>query len=164
MKLTPHRGAFIRSSSRKEANDLLVVFEVLCGVAARLATVNIKQGDNQNRFKAAEQAINGVAEWRGRQWFRRTRTFLPNDAEYLRQCGIGTHHAAGPHLYVSYPISRPTVKEGHCGGVKEYQDVAATILAGDTKRAESHMRRHIRKTGERMGKLPDSAFAAEEKP
>lgn len=56
------------------------------------------------------------------------------------------------------------LKKDFAAVFKEYQEVAATISAGDTKRAESHMRRHIRKTGERMGKLPDSAFAAEEKP
>ena len=48
VELIPHRGALIRALTRSDAEDLLQVLEVLCGLAARLAAVRIGMGDNRN--------------------------------------------------------------------------------------------------------------------
>ena len=42
--------------------------------------------------------------------------------------------------------------------VNEYRSIAEAILAGDEKKAESRMRRHIQRTGERtLPRLADFA-------
>ncbi len=163
VKLTPHRGAFIRSLSRKEAHDLLVVLEVLCGVAARLAAEHIKQGDNHKRFKVAQQAIaglrsgggvSGFAEERAR--FYQTMLNICRNAELERIMPLA-------HIFMFRTQFQGLWSKRDIAAVfKEYQDIATAILMGDTKLAESHMRRHIRKTDVRMSKLPESAFAIEE--
>lgn len=163
VKLTPHRGAFIRSLSRKEANDLLVVLEVLCGVAARLAAKCIGRGDNLKQFKVAERAITGLrngaavggfAEERAR--FYQTMLKIGGNAELERVMPLA-------HIYLFRTQFQGLWSDKDIAAVfKEYQEVATAVLAGDVTLAESRMRRHIRKTGERMGRLPDSAFAVEE--
>ena len=165
VKLTPHRGAFIRSLSRKEAHDLLVVLEVLCGVAARLAAEHIKQGDNQKRFKAAQQAIAGLRSGGGASGFAAERARFYQTM--LNICGNAELERIMPlaHIFLFRTQFQGLWSKKDIAAVfKEYQDIAAAILAGDTKLAESDMRRHIRKTDVRMSKLPESAFAIEENP
>ena len=161
VKLTPHRGAFIRSLSRKEANDLLLVLEVLCGVAARLAAQRINRGDHLKQFRAATKALPGMGnnavssgfpEQRAR--FYQTMLTICGNAELERTMPLS-------HIFMFRAQFQGLWSNKDIAAVlKEYQEVAAAILAGDVKLAETRMRRHIRKTAERMSKLADSAFAA----
>ena len=163
VKLTPHRGAFIRSLSRKEANDLLVVLEVLCGAAARLAAERIGRGDNTKQFKTAEQTIAGLRNGAGiggfaeeRARFYQTMLKIGGNAELERVMPLA-------HIFLFRTQFQGLWSKKDIAAVfKEYQEIATAILAGDVTLAEQRMRRHIRKTEERMSKLPDSAFAVEE--
>jgi len=51
--LTRHRGAYIRALSRSEADEALVVLEVLTGLMARLAAETVNAGDHAERIRKA---------------------------------------------------------------------------------------------------------------
>ena len=56
VQLSPHRGAVIRALSRQDAEVLLLVLEVLCCLAARLAAINIDMNNHRKCFSAAMQS------------------------------------------------------------------------------------------------------------
>ena len=55
--LVPHRGAYIRSLTRTDVNDILLVVERLASLAARLAAEAIGQGRNRADFTRAYEGV-----------------------------------------------------------------------------------------------------------
>lgn len=163
VRLEPHRGAFVRSLSRRDARDLLLVLEVLCGLAARLAAEAIDAGTNRKRFLKATESIlayrdsvhlAGFLEERGR--FYQTMLDIAGNAELDRVMPV-------PHIHLFRAQFHGVLPDRDLREtVREYQDICEAILAGDGKLAETRMCRHIRKTGDRIMRLPDSAFFPEE--
>jgi len=163
VKLEPHRGAFIRSLTRRDAEDLLLVLEVLCGLAARLAAQAIDVGANKRRFTKAMESIlaysgqvmlPGFLEERAR--FYQTMLDIGGNPELMRVMPVPQIHLFRLQFHGLVPE-----KELH-GIFREYRDIAVAVLAGNVRLAESRMCRHIRRTGERIRKLSDSAFARED--
>ena len=73
VKLTLHRGAFIRALSRKTLTICQSSSKCLCGVAARLAAERIGHGDDLKQSKAAQQAIAGLRNGTGVSGFAEER-------------------------------------------------------------------------------------------
>lgn len=163
VRLEPHRGAFIRSLSRSDARELLLVLEVLCGLAARLAAQLIDRNGNRKRFLKATESIlayrdgvhlSGFLEERAR--FYQTMLDIAGNAELDRVMPLPHIHLFRTQFHGT--LSARALRETF----REYKAICETIVAGDPKLAEARMCRHIRKTGDRIMALPDSAFFPEE--
>lgn len=163
VRLLPHRGAFIRKLSRRDAEELLMVLEVLCGLAARLAAAAIDKGGNRKQFLRATESIlayeenveySGFLEERAR--FYQTMLEIGGNAELIRIMPVPNIHLFRTQFHGRF--SGKDLRETF----REYQDVCKAILDGDVERAETRMCRHIRRTAERMSRLPDDAFYREE--
>jgi DNA-binding GntR family transcriptional regulator len=156
----PHRGAVIRALSRRDVEELLLVLEVLCGLAARLAAVAIDDPAHRRRFAKSTESIlayeehvhlSGFLDERAR--FYQTMLEVGGNRELERVMPL-------PHIHLFR-----TQFHGQLGPrdlretIREYQEICEAILAPDPKLAESRMCRHIRRTGERILRLPDTAFA-----
>jgi len=149
--LSPHRGAVIRSLDEEDSRNLLEVVEVLLGLAARLAASNIEIGDNRRRFE-------GIAHKLGLPHAARQLTSVLQ--ERLDLYGVMLRIAANDELDRALPLARAQIFRSQSHDlltpadlramIAEYRAVAEAILAGDGPKAEQCMRRHIRKTGERM--------------
>src|ERR1700722_14934445 len=58
--LTLHRGAYIRALQREEAKKILLVLEVLTGLAANLAASRINEEGNKHRMKEAYDHLEQI--------------------------------------------------------------------------------------------------------
>ena len=159
--LTRHRGAYIRALTRTEADETLVVLEVLCGLLARLAADAVSQGDNADRMQEATRWLdayhNGTPVQHNlsqRRHFYETlaiiggnrqlsRVMVPLQIDILR-------------LQIQ-PYLTPAARRAQMRG---YAEVTRAVLAGNAALAERSMRKHIRRTRARYARLPDDAFRA----
>lgn len=154
------RGAQIRQLSRVDARNVLLVMELMVGLAARQAAENISRAGTGERFKesldallAFEQAGDSYELVRARNRFYRTMTRIGGNREVARLLPSIQVHLVRAQLRLP-PEQR----------FADYRAIAEAVLAGDAARAEEAARAHIRRTAETLALLPDSAFAPEEPP
>lgn len=161
--LTPHRGAYVRALTRQEADDTLVVLEMLCGLMARLAAQAVNDSGNAERLREATEWLslykNGepvpddiskrrhfydtLAEIGGN---RQLTSILPMMQIHLLRLQI--------HAYLDAPARRAQLQG--------YAETTRAVLAGNATLAERAMRKHIRRTRQVYANLPDEAFRREE--
>lgn len=159
VELIPHRGAVIRALTRSDAENLLQVLEVLCGLAARLAAQRIGIGENRARFeKVTEQLLaHSSNEGMRRMLDERARFYqlmfeIADNAELNRAVP-----AARAHLYRTqmYAVSTHADLKAMAA---EYRGIADAILEGDTRKAETRTRQHIENTMRRtLPRLGDAS-------
>ena len=157
VRLSPHRGASIRPLSRLEAQHLVVVLEVLCGLAARLAAQNIGQNKARERFKAVADLLND-SETGPEQFLAHRANYygvilaLADNAELNRLMPVSQIHLFRSQ-FQSY-LRPKDIRDMQ----KEYVAVSEAILEGNAAVAESRMRKHMLKTLDRMVAMTEEAF------
>jgi DNA-binding GntR family transcriptional regulator len=158
VELVPHRGAIIRALTRTDAEDLLQVLEVLCGLAARIAAQRIGLSNNRARFEAvtAQLLAHSGGDGMHRMLDERARFYqlifeIADNAELNRAVP-----AARAHLYRTqmYAVSTHADLKAMAN---EYRGIADAILEGDAKKAEVRTRQHIENTMRRtLPRLSDT--------
>jgi len=150
VELTPYRGAFIRLLTPEDSSALVDVMEVLAGLAARLAARHIDRPGNRADFESvatvlcAPHAREDLAKVLDERLdFYSTMFRIAGNAELDRAMPLPRAHLFRTQFY------RYLTEMDLRAMIREYRDVADAILAGDEDRAETRMRRHIRRTGER---------------
>ena len=148
--LIPHRGAVIRALNRSDAEDLLQVLEVLCGLAARLAAMRIGMGENRKLFENASAALLSAAESEGprrmldlRARFYQTMFEIADNVELNRAMPSTRAHLFRTQMYEGSTLSDLEAMAA------EYRGITEAILAGDAKKAETRARQHIENTATR---------------
>lgn len=150
VELTPHRGAVIRALTREDAASLLGVLEVLSGLAARLAATHIHRPGNAQRFEAAArrlvrartpETLDQILDERATYY--QVMFDIADSGELNRVLPAARAHLFRAQFYHSLTGADLRAM------VAEYRGISEAILAGDPAKAESRMRRHIQKSGER---------------
>jgi DNA-binding GntR family transcriptional regulator len=159
VRISPHRGAAIRPLSRQEAGKLVVVLEVLCGLAARLAASNMGETQSRERFKAASEALTQTQVNIGSD------QFLTNRANYYE---VMLDIADNPELNRLMPVPQIHLFRSQFQSFlqpkdvadmqKEYGEISEAVLAGKGALAETRMRKHMSKTLDRLVAVSDDAF------
>ncbi len=158
--LTRHRGAYIRALSRTEADETLVVLEMLTGLMARLAAETVHAGDHAERIREAYEWLtaykNGQAS--ANEYIEKRRQFYDTlvdigNNEQLRRI-MPTIQIHLLRLQVQPYLTAKSRAEQ----LRSYAEVTGAVLAGKPALAERAMRRHIRRTRVRYESLPDEAF------
>lgn len=162
VELTPNRGAAIRRLSRKDAQDLVEVMEMLAGLGARLAARNIGIEDNRTRFEAVARMLraphpprelgNVLAE---RLDFYNIMFGIAGNSELGRVLPSARANLFRTqfHQYLTASDLRAMIRE--------YRAVADAVLEGDEDKAERQMRKHIQATAQRtIPRLADDARRA----
>lgn len=148
--LMPFRGAVIRSLTREDAASLLGVLEVLSGLAARLAATHIHIGDNARRFKAAArnlveantpEALERVLDERANYY--KVMFEIAGSSELDRVLPQARAHLFRAQFYQYLTTADLRAM------VTEYRGITEAILEGNPATAESRMRRHLQKSGDR---------------
>jgi DNA-binding GntR family transcriptional regulator len=164
IRLSPHRGAFIRSFTRRELDELLIVLEYLVGLMARQAASAVKHGNDPEPIREAYQLLSPFIETgtEDLSYIEHRRHFY----EALNE--IGGNKQLGRlmptieiHIIRAQFLSFMTVDERKAR-LNEYAGITNAVLAGDAKRAEQVARKHIAETKKRLSRLPDSAFSSDE--
>jgi DNA-binding GntR family transcriptional regulator len=136
-----NRGARIRQLSKEEARNVLLITEVIVGLAARLAAENIADPENRKLFSEVLSellAANTLADRyefvRMRNRFHRTMARISKNPELEQMIANMQVHLVRNRL-VMQPEDRS----------KSYAAIGAAILAGDADAAEKTARAHVRR-------------------
>lgn len=159
--LSQNRGAFVRALNRKDAEDLLRVLEVTCGLAARLAARRLSRGHMIEKFDRAcerllsfEERGNSNAFIEARRHFYDVLFEASGNDELRRIIPLMQIHLL--RLQFQRLISPSDRKKQF----DEYRAVIRVIRDGDRRRAERMMRIHIWRTRLSILRLGDEAFQA----
>jgi DNA-binding GntR family transcriptional regulator len=154
--LAPHRGAQIRLLTRREADDVLRVTELLLGLVARQAAETVATSTDGTAAEALSMAADiyfataagasGLPQARARYY--RALTRLAGNRELERLLPSVQVHLIRAQLRLERP-----------GGGVDHRALVRAVLAGDGARAEAAARRHVRRLSAALPGLPDSAFA-----
>lgn len=149
VQLVPNRGAIVRMFSLKELIDLFRIRESVEGLAARLAAEKMVNADTKTSFSQA------VAQIKRNQGQPDTPFSLENQTIH----DLILHHADNEQLSLlmkrlQLPIIRfqirASVDEDYRNASRaEHETVIAAVLSGDSDRAESAMKAHLRQASER---------------
>lgn len=155
-----YRGAQIRQLSRTEARNILLILELMIGLACRLAAANIGLPGRRAHFDRAYQGLlafrnerDSYEMVRARNRFYRAITQIGGNKELDRILPSIQVHLVRTHL-----------KQSTEDRFADYRAIAEAILAGDETGAEAGGRDHIRRTSQALQQLPDHVFAPEEQP
>src|SRR5258708_3552036 len=157
--LTLHRGAYIRALQREESKKILMVLEVLTGLAAQLAAAEIENDGNKRRMREAYEHLKQIHESGGVvSYLDERRNFYDTVIE------IGGNEQVARilptmqiHLLRMQFRSFWSAEENE-SRFNDYSLITSAILDGDPKRAEKQMRAHIRRVRLGIDQLPDKAF------
>jgi DNA-binding GntR family transcriptional regulator len=161
LTLTRHRGAYVRTLSRKEVHDSLMELEVLVGLMAKIAARHIAENDNTSKMKAAFQRLLAFKDDGGtaafldeRRSFYDTILEIGGNHELQRMLPLMQIHLLRMQ-FQAYITPRDRGKQ-----FAEYQTITQTILSGDGVRSEKVASLHVRRTRLSLMRLPDEAFPA----
>jgi DNA-binding GntR family transcriptional regulator len=144
--LTPQRGARIRSLTRDNAADILVVLQGLIGIASRLAARNVASGADPglltevvSRMEAhhAEDGTMGYAMLRDE--FYTTLTRITGNAELSRLLP-----SMAVHL-IRVQFRDALLQAGHHRH-RDYRQIIEAILGGQAEVAEATARFHLQRS------------------
>jgi len=160
VRINPHRGAEIRPLSRLEAENLMQVLEVLCGLAARLAAARIHEHDDKRqRFVRAAEALSAEpADLTNDQFLAARGVYyevmfaIAQNPELSRLMPVAQIHLFRNQLQ-RYLKPRDMVDMR-----KEYRKISDAILSGNADLAETRMRRHMKRTIDRIDAIDTEAF------
>lgn len=157
--LTLHRGAYIRALERGEAVKILVVLEVLTGLAAHLAAKQIRNEGNRQLMRDALDHLKRIHDGGGvvsyldeRRHFYDTVIEVGGNEQIARVLPTMQIHLLRMQ-FRSYWSA-----EENESRFNDYSLITAAILEGNPKKAERQMRLHIRRVREGVQRLPDAAF------
>lgn len=160
LTLIPHRGAYVRTLTRREVTDVLVIQETLTGLAARLAAENIDNADNRLQFNQvyarliADPSISNIHQLLDRRAeFYATLVAISGNEELARFVPIPQTNLLRTQFV------RHFSHEERRRELQEYEAIAKHILAGSAQQAETAMRRHIKSSRTSIERLADDAFA-----
>lgn len=159
--LEPHRGASIRSLTRKDARDMLLLLEMLLGLAARLAAENIHQPGVRKDFRHVFEALmtyrsrpDSFDLVRARNSFYRKLVEIGGNRELGRTLsGMHVHL-----LRVQFRMHQAKIEKQRFA---DYQSIGEAVVAGNARQAELAAKRHVRTIAAAIAEFPDSAFKPE---
>lgn len=143
------RGARIKQPSRQEALNMLLITEVIVGLAARQAAAKIDVPGARDSFEAAlaplttpQHAPAPLEFARLRSRFYRAMTRIAENAELERILSNLQVHLVRNRLVID-PERR----------AEAYRRIGAAVLAGDEESAERAARAHVRSLIERLDEV-----------
>jgi DNA-binding GntR family transcriptional regulator len=155
----PHRGAYVRTFSRKDVEDLYRVREVIEGLAARLAAEAVKAGDKARDLgRVWKDMEKQRANYSHAAYMRLNEQFHD---QIVRLSGNGQLERLVEQMRM--PIFRlradRLLSSGHFDSLDQHEQIYHAIMSGDGARADREMRRHISYSAKLVLGLPDLFFA-----
>lgn len=154
-----HRGARIRSLTRKDVQDGLKVTEALAALAARTAAERAHTPSEIKTLRATLKSLRSGASERapndapdGRRFYEQLAKMSGNDA--LERIFMT---ALSEMIRLQFrPAYGPEVERQRLGA---YAGILEAILANDPAKAERALHQHLRRISKLVDTLPDDLFA-----
>lgn len=163
LQMVPHRGAVVRRLSFSETIELFQIRTALECLAVQLAAGRIHQDNNRARFEAAIHPIwNESPRASGATYHEENRRFHQAILDICgnRQLAELSRQLQLPLLMLQ--MSGVMTADMYAESVAEHRAIATAILAGDTKRAERAMRKHLDRAQAIAKAMPRSIFRSQE--
>jgi DNA-binding GntR family transcriptional regulator len=149
-----NRGARIRQLSKQEARNILLITEVIVGLAARLAAEHISRPGSHDLFSRTLDELLAAANQadryefvRMRNRFHRTMARIAENPELEQMLANMQVHLVRNRL-----VMRPEER------VQSYQAIGTAILAGDADLAEKNARTHVRRMIDLLDDVYEPSF------
>lgn len=147
LDIEPFRGAVVRRMTRDDVLELFQMRAVLEGEAARLAALRIDDGDNRKRLEAAAKSMRGFLQKDDLRAYMDVNTELHDlivdvSGNRLLQSFVQQLHTHSYRLQFRNLLNAG-VKANSIG---DHEDILGAILAGQPKKAETAMRKHINRS------------------
>lgn len=162
--LSQNRGAYVRSLSRKDVADLLKVVEVVTGLVARLAAVNMTDPEARAEFQAVGAALlefealgDSHAFLDRRHDFWDVLIKAADNVELTRIMPLMQLHLL--RLQFQTHLSPSDRRKQFA----EYRSLIEAVLSGNGRRAERLTQIHIRRTRISISRLPPEVFSIGER-
>lgn len=161
LEIEPYRGAMVRRLSRRDVEDLYQVREVLEGQAAALVARRIDEDGRAERLRAA---VGEMATWRGRSDSDAYAYMDSNAAFHNLIVGLADNQVLADLMAqlrtnaFRLQLVNLMRAEAREASIREHDEVAETILAGDPRKAEAAMRRHVRHSFDAVLQVADDLF------
>lgn len=143
ISLVPNRGAFVKSISSRDAQELYAVREVIEGLVTRLAALNLRRGDRR-RLQALIRRMRRAAVRRDLREYRRLHgvySDLINDAH-------GNRWLAEFYTLLMRHVQRLEAwnftERRLPASIREHQKILTHLIRGDPAGAEEAARAHQR--------------------
>jgi DNA-binding GntR family transcriptional regulator len=158
--IEPHRGVVVRRLSRKDVETLYEVREVIEGLAARLATKNVKERKGVKQLRALRQKMRKAHRNKDVATYMEVNEELHQKIVELSDNSWLEHLVDHMHLHTfRLGFAQLMVRLEDMGASEEeHEKVIQAILDGDAQKAERAMRTHVRHSAKLVQKLPDSSF------
>ena len=155
----PHRGAYVRTFSRNEVEDLYRVREVVEGLAARLAAEAVKGGDKAagltsiwKRMEKQRGKFDHASYIDQNERFHDEIVRLSGNTQLTRLIG-----------QMRMPIFRlranRLLTSGYIDSLDQHEQIYLAIMSGGAAKADREMRRHITHSARLVLDLPDLFFS-----
>lgn len=149
-----NRGARIRQLTKEEARNVLMITEVIVGLAARLAAANIGAPGAHDRLSEVLETLLVASRHaekydfvRARNRFHRTLARISANPELEQMLSNMQVHLVRNRL-----VLRPEDREA------SYRAMGEAILAGDEAKAEACARAHVRRMIELLDQVYEPPF------
>lgn len=161
VRLTMHKGAYIKQLTRKEATDSLRVLEANLRLLVRLATAAI---DDSGRRRLRRQSAQLMAFRQSADHIGFIRTSNAFVITLMRIAGNGELTRLLPLMHV--PLVRMLFRSFPPGPIKDtrfdnYREITEAILAGDEAAADIATHDLIDRFLRAVDQFPDSSFHTE---
>ncbi len=154
VEINHNRGARIRTISKSEARSILLITELIVGLAARLAAENIEEpGARDTMRKTLATIVEPAAATKKYQFIRRRNKFHRTLARVGKSFEIENILAnLQVHLVRNQLVMAPEKR------AENYTRIVENVLKGDAEAAENAARRHVQE----MIKLLDEYAESQE--
>jgi len=163
IRLEPHRGAVVRSFTRRDVSELLHVREVLEGFAAGLAAQNAAAAEPRRQIQDRLDRIAAIRA--GREQV----DYLEDNSSFHQFImDLGDNRTLAQQIR---QLQLPYVRSWYFEQLKsadwerslnEHEQILTAILDGDAALAGQLMSAHIRRTRKLFENLPDEMFDDDE--
>ena len=144
VEIQPNKGARIRTISSRETRNILLITELITGLAARLAAENIDQPGAHEQIENALEDLIASGKGQTDAEFMRRRNRFHRTLSRIADCpeinNILTNLQV--HLVRTRLVMDPKERE------QSYSDIAKKVMDGDANAAEQAARAHVRKVVE----------------
>jgi DNA-binding GntR family transcriptional regulator len=161
LEIEPYRGAMVRRLTRRDVENLYQVREVLEGQAAALAARHLREGEGADLLRAA---LVDMDSWRGRSDADAYAYMDANAAFHGLVISLADNQVLADLMAQlrtnAFRLQLVNVMrtEAREASIDEHDEVAHAILAGDPRKAETAMRRHVRHSYDAVMRVAEDLF------
>jgi len=153
IRLVPNRGSFVSTPTFKEIKEMFDVMSVLEGVCARAATEKMGEKDLATLEKLHNRLEENYQRKAQREYIRVNNQYHSFVQELAGNCTLNQIVNGLRQKILLYRYQSLNLPERFAQSIQEHRDLLEAFRKKQPKKAETLMRRHLKKQCEALEKL-----------